>query len=76
MTMDANEGSHVTAKDAFREFSRFFALHPENFPKEVRQRLLDTSAEITKIFKADNPLDNVYLVALKDMFSMENTQKI
>lgn len=70
MTMDSLEGNQVSAKEAFGEFSKFYTLHPEVFSKEVKQRMLDTAVDITKIFKADNPLDNPQLAALKDLLQL------
>jgi hypothetical protein len=67
MTMDSLTGSNATAKEAFNAFSKFYALHSEVFSKEVKQRMLDTAVEITKIFKADNPFSNPHLVALRDL---------
>ena len=70
MTMDSLEGNQVSAKEAFEEFSRFYTSDPEVFSDEVKQRMLDTAVNITKIFKADNPLDNPQLAALKDLLKL------
>ena len=64
------EGNQVSAKEAFGEFSKFYTLHPEVFSKEVKQRMLDTAVDTTKIFKADNPLDNPQLAALNDLLQL------
>jgi hypothetical protein len=74
MTMDSLEGNKTTAKEAFNEFSKFYALHPEVFSSEVRQRMLDTSVEITKIFKADNPFSNPHLIALQGLLNMSRVK--
>lgn len=65
LTMDALAGNKATAEEAFNEFSKFYALHPEGFSNEVKQRMLDTAVGITRIFKADNPFNNPHLIALK-----------
>lgn len=70
LTMDALEGERTPAIEAFKEFSKFYKMYPQAFTKEVKQRILDTAIEITKIFKADNPSDNAQLVALKDLFGV------
>jgi hypothetical protein len=70
LTMDALEAEGTSAIEAFKEFSRFYMLHPEVFTKETKQRILDTAVEITKIFKADNPSDNAQVVALKELFGV------
>lgn len=70
MTMDSLTGSNATAKEAFKEFSQFYRVHPEVFSREVKQRMLDTAVEITKIFKADNPFSNPHLVALRDLLKL------
>jgi hypothetical protein len=70
MTIDSLTGSNATAKEAFDEFAKFYALHQEVFSDEVKQRMLDTSVEITKFFKADNPFSNQHLVALRDLLKL------
>lgn len=70
IAMDTAEGNKVSAKDAFTDFSRFYKLHPDAFPVEVRKRIVDTASKITKIFEADNPNQNSQLKALKALFDV------
>ncbi|MBA4055208.1 MAG: hypothetical protein C0490_10885 [Marivirga sp.] len=70
MTMDYLEGKKVTANEAFKEFSKYYTLNTEVFSKNVKQRIIDTATEITKIFKTDNPFNNVNLFALKDLLNL------
>lgn len=74
MTMDSLQGNQVSALEAFGEFSIFYSLNPEVFSKEVKQRMLDTAVEITRIFKADNPFNNPHLEALKDLLKLEKVK--
>lgn len=75
VTMDTLEGNKVSAKYAFNEFSRFYAVHPEVFTREVKQRIFDTVAAITKIFQADNPFENAHLLPLKKLLDLGTVQK-
>jgi hypothetical protein len=75
MAMDTLEGNGASAKEAFREFSSFYQIHPELFTEEIKQRIQDTAVKITKIFKADNPFDNGQLVALKDLLGSNKVEK-
>jgi hypothetical protein len=75
MTMDANEGSRLPAKRAFDEFSNFFNQHAEIFSNGTRQRIFDTAVEITKIFKADNPGQNIHLMALTEVLGIGKHRK-
>lgn len=74
MTMDTLQAEHVSAKEAFKEFHKFYTSHPEVFTKEIRKRLLDTALEITKIFKADNPFENLHLLALRDILNEKHVK--
>lgn len=76
VTMDALEGSQASATDAFKEFSRFYANHPEVFTKEVRQRIFDTAVEITRIFEADNAFGNAHLQALENVLGLRKAGKV
>lgn len=75
MTMDTLEGNQTDAKDAFRDFSKFYKLHPEVFTRELKQRIVDTALEITRVFKADNPFGNGPFVALKKMLDLSSIEK-
>jgi hypothetical protein len=66
-TMDSLQGASTSAQQAFGQFAKFYAVHPEVFSSEITQQIIDTATEITRIFKADNPLENVSLMALKDL---------
>jgi hypothetical protein len=66
-TMDTLQGAGTPAQHAFGQFAKFYAVHPEVFSSELTQRIIETATEITRIFKADNPLDNSSLVALKNL---------
>ena len=66
-TMDTLQGANLSAQQAFGQFAKFYAVHPEVFSTELTQRIIETATEITRIFKADNPLDNSSLTALKDL---------
>jgi hypothetical protein len=66
-TMDMLQGADTSAKQAFAQFAKFYVVHPEVFTSELTQRIIDTATEITRIFKADNPLDNASLTALNDL---------
>ena len=70
LAMDTLEGNRTAAKDAYIEFAKFFSMHPEVFTNEVRERILNTAVDITRIFKADNPGENVQLTALKDLLGL------
>jgi hypothetical protein len=74
ITMDALEGNKTTAKEAFSDFSKFYSLHPEVFSKELKQRMLDTAVEITKIFKEDNPFSNPHLIALRELLKLDGVK--
>lgn len=76
MAMDTLEGAGATARNAFAEFAKFYKQHPGLFTEEVKQRILDTAVEITKIFKADNPFENKQLVALKELLALQNVDKV
>lgn len=76
VTMDALAGSKTSGSEAFKDFSRFYANHSEVFNNEVKQRIFDTALEITKIFKADNPFENVHLVALENIFGLSKAGKV
>jgi len=69
-TMDALEREKASAKDAFKEFSRFLANHPEVFTKEVKLRIFETAEEITRIFHADNLLKNAHLRSLENILGL------
>ena len=74
VTMDTLETERVSAKDAFREFQKFYTSHPEVFTKEIKQRLLDTALEITKLFRADNPFENQHLLVLRDILGLNEVK--
>lgn len=76
MAMDTLEGAGATARNAFAEFAKFYKQHPGVFTEEVKQRILDTAVEITKIFKADNPFENKQLAALKELLALQNVDKV
>ncbi|MBT1690735.1 hypothetical protein [Dawidia soli] len=71
-TLDTLQAAETPARAAFNQFVGFYKLHPEVFTSDLTQRILDTARDITRIFRADNPLDNANLVALKALFSPEN----
>ncbi len=64
-TMDTLQGAETSAQQAFNQFAKFYSLHPEIFTTELTRRIVETATEITQIFKADNPLDNATLIAVK-----------
>ena len=66
-TIDELEAAKVSSKDAFDEFHNFYLIHPEVFTAEVKQRILDKSNEIVRIFNADNPSENEHLKLLRDI---------
>lgn len=74
VTMDSLEGNNATAKEAYNEFLKFYRVHPEVFSNEVKQRMLDTAVEITKVFKADNPLNNPHLDALRNLLNLDKVK--
>jgi hypothetical protein len=69
MTMDTLQASKTSAKDAFRQFAKFYKFYPEIFSPVLKRRILGTAAAINKIFKADNPADNASLVGLEGLFN-------
>lgn len=71
VTMDSLKGNNATAKEAYNEFSKFYSLYPEVFSNDVKQRMLDTALEIARVFKADNPFDNVHLNALRGLVNFD-----
>ena len=66
-TMDTLAANGVQAQEAFNEFAKFYTIHPEVFSNELRERILKTAVDIVKIFKADNPLENTMVKALKQL---------
>lgn len=73
MTMDNLAAENVSAKDAFKDFHKFFEKNPYIFTNEIRQRMLETAIEITRIFKADNPFENRHLLLLRDILGVAKT---
>jgi len=73
MTMDMLRSDEVSAHHAFNQFARFYSIYPEVFTQELKQHILDTCLEFTRIFHADNPLDNIILIELKALFDNVKT---
>lgn len=74
LTLDALEANNVTASDAFKDFAKFYAVHPEVFTTEVKQRMLDTAEEITRIFKEEASNVNTQLKALKELLDINQVK--
>jgi hypothetical protein len=70
LTMDTLQGNDSTAQDAYGDFTKFYALHPEAFTMELKQRIFDTASEITKIFEADNKIGNKHFMRLKELLQL------
>jgi len=68
LTMDANEGEHLSATDAFKEFSKFYQLHRDSFTIDLMKRILDTANEIACTFKRAKLIENGHLKSLMSLF--------
>jgi hypothetical protein len=75
-TIDALQSAKISAKEAFDEFYKFYLIHPEIFTTEVKQRILDKSNEIARIFNADNPSGNEHLKLLVDLLGQNVERKV
>jgi hypothetical protein len=67
MTIDANEGQDLSARDAFKEFSRFYQLHQDAFSADLRQKILETAVEISDNFNEESANENI-LRRLNELF--------
>jgi hypothetical protein len=70
MAIDLMEANKATANDAFKEFLKFYKLHPDFFSKEIKQRMLDTAEDIALVFKGNNPIKGPHLIALRDLLNL------
>jgi hypothetical protein len=73
IAMDTLQANQATASEAYREFSKFFSMHPEAFTPELKKNISHTVAEIVEIFQEDNTSVNTHQQALKDLFKTETT---
>jgi hypothetical protein len=69
--MDSLQGNNVSPSDAYKEFSAFYALHPEVFSKELKKQIFETASDIVKIFAADNTSGNKHFAELKSMLQLQ-----
>jgi hypothetical protein len=74
VTMDSLKGNKATAKEAYDEFLKFYRAHSEVFSSEVKERMLDTALEIIKVFRADNPLNNPHVDALRNLLNLDRAK--
>lgn len=76
MTMDALEASRTTARDAFKEFSKFYDLHSHIFTADVKQRILATAEEIDQAFQTGLSHENAQLIRLRDLVGYTKLQNV
>lgn len=67
-TMQTNNVSHIKA---YKEFSRFFSLHPEAFSHQLRENIYHTANKIIKLFTETNHNDPDNLWFLKDLLQLQ-----
>jgi hypothetical protein len=59
--IDALYENRISAHEAYAEFSKFYAMHPELFSLETKHQINATSEEIAELFTEDDVSSNPYL---------------
>ncbi len=71
-----DKGSAGVIFEAYEEFSKFYALHPEVFSSDLKQRILNTATSISRIFIEDNKGVNQHLSELKTLIQLPGISKV
>jgi len=66
LTLDVLQNSSISSKEAYSSFVKFYTLHKEVFTNELKQLILNTTSEITRVFAEKNS-ENKYLTELKSL---------
>lgn len=74
LTMDALQANSISSVEAFKDFEKFFGLHREVFTDELRQRIVETSGRIVKIFSGSGDIPNVHFEAVKELLQVAPLQ--
>lgn len=76
LAMDTLQANNTSSIEAYEEFSKFYALHPEVFSSDLKQRILNTATSISKIFIEDNKGVNQHLSELKTLIQLPEISKV
>lgn len=73
VTIDSLQGNNVTSDEAYRDFEKFYRLNPAIFANGLKDRILDTSSEIVRLFHETDATGGKHFNALKKLFSVQET---
>lgn len=71
LTIDTMQSQQIPSVEAFTEFSKFYSRHPEQFSFALKQKVLETSESILKMFPT--PGKNAHFEELKKLFQEMRT---
>ena len=66
--MDTLQGQSVSGESAFESFTNFYAEHREQFSEALKDEIIHTALEVTRVFPSGSGRKNNHIVKLNLLF--------
>jgi len=76
LAIDSLLAEKVSAAESYRRFATFYLLNEQIFNHELRKKIYDTAAHITKLFEINDSVKNVHFESLKKLLRIDQPAKI
>lgn len=67
LTMDNLQANATAADKAYYKFARFYTKHSNVFTAELKDKILQTTLDITQIFSHNGKKDSIHVTLLKNL---------